>query len=278
MELFAAGDESQWETIKRWIDQSDVFLLFVGVRYGSIDPSTGLSYIENEYRYAISNNKPVIAVYMAEDAAALKITQLGTAVLRNNDSVKLEAFLSEVKKRHCRAFDSLDKIQVEVAFGLIEVAEDERVIGWVRASDVPNVLALEQENATLRKRCADLENEVATRPKPKEEVEAESFPKLFADMKSLPAFGAEQDNLLDAFWMQRDYLLEGFAPKDSDRRWLGDLASLGLVSSSSYGKTLYSANTRGKRFLKWLLSAIASGEVSLGEGEEEPEGTTDSSK
>jgi hypothetical protein len=30
MELFAAGDKSQWEVIKRWIDESDVFLLILG--------------------------------------------------------------------------------------------------------------------------------------------------------------------------------------------------------------------------------------------------------
>jgi hypothetical protein len=43
MELFAAGDESQMEIIKQWIDASDVFLLILGVRYGSIEPLSGKS-------------------------------------------------------------------------------------------------------------------------------------------------------------------------------------------------------------------------------------------
>ncbi len=30
MELFAAGDESQLETIKKWIDNSDIFMLILG--------------------------------------------------------------------------------------------------------------------------------------------------------------------------------------------------------------------------------------------------------
>lgn len=30
MELFAAGDEAQLETIRRWIDDSDVFMLILG--------------------------------------------------------------------------------------------------------------------------------------------------------------------------------------------------------------------------------------------------------
>lgn len=44
MELFAAGDESQMNVIKRWIDQSDVYLLILGGRYGSIEPKSGKSY------------------------------------------------------------------------------------------------------------------------------------------------------------------------------------------------------------------------------------------
>jgi hypothetical protein len=48
MELFAAGDESQMEVIKGWIDQSDVYLLILGGRYGSIEPKTGKSYVELE--------------------------------------------------------------------------------------------------------------------------------------------------------------------------------------------------------------------------------------
>ena len=38
MELFAAGSESQLETIKRWIDNCDVYMLIVGGRYGSLEP------------------------------------------------------------------------------------------------------------------------------------------------------------------------------------------------------------------------------------------------
>src|SRR5437588_2999922 len=58
MELFAAGDETQLQVIHRWIDESDVFLLILGGRYGSIDPSSGKSYIQLEYEHAVSLGKP----------------------------------------------------------------------------------------------------------------------------------------------------------------------------------------------------------------------------
>jgi hypothetical protein len=53
MELFAAGDESQMDVIKRWIDESDVYLLILARRYGSIEPKSGKSYVQLEYEYAI---------------------------------------------------------------------------------------------------------------------------------------------------------------------------------------------------------------------------------
>ncbi|MGV2068965.1 DUF4062 domain-containing protein [Agrobacterium sp. 22-226-1] len=57
MELFTASDKSQWEIIKRWIDESDVYMLILGGRYGSVDKETGVSYTEMEYDYAVTQKK-----------------------------------------------------------------------------------------------------------------------------------------------------------------------------------------------------------------------------
>ena len=38
MELFAADNKKQFEVIKKWIRDSDVFILILGGRYGSIEP------------------------------------------------------------------------------------------------------------------------------------------------------------------------------------------------------------------------------------------------
>ena len=43
MELFKAG-KSQMYTIRKWIDESDVYMLILGGRYGSIEEESGLSY------------------------------------------------------------------------------------------------------------------------------------------------------------------------------------------------------------------------------------------
>ena len=36
MEQFAPGDETAWEKIKAWIDESDAFILILGGRYGCV--------------------------------------------------------------------------------------------------------------------------------------------------------------------------------------------------------------------------------------------------
>lgn len=67
MELFAAGDETQMNVIKRWIDESDVYMLILGGRYGSIEPKSQKSYIHLEYEYALEKGKPLFAVVINKD-------------------------------------------------------------------------------------------------------------------------------------------------------------------------------------------------------------------
>lgn len=65
MELFKAGNESQLQTIYRWIDECDLYLLILGGRYGSIEPVSKKSYIQLEYEYALNNNIPVFAIILS---------------------------------------------------------------------------------------------------------------------------------------------------------------------------------------------------------------------
>jgi CRP-like cAMP-binding protein len=43
MELFTAGDRSQWDVIQNWIKDADIYMIILGGRYGSIEPDTCLS-------------------------------------------------------------------------------------------------------------------------------------------------------------------------------------------------------------------------------------------
>lgn len=76
MELFKAG-KSQMKTIQKWIDNSDIYMLILGGRYGSIEKESGLSYTELEYRYALSKNMPVFAIVLDDSFLHLKAASYG---------------------------------------------------------------------------------------------------------------------------------------------------------------------------------------------------------
>ncbi|MFM8306490.1 MAG: DUF4062 domain-containing protein, partial [Microcystis aeruginosa] len=96
MELFAAGDKSQMEIIKRWIDDSDVFLLILGGRYGSIEPESGKSYVQIEYEYALSRNKACFAYVIHNDELGRRGQQDYEKFREIRNKEKLENFRKTV--------------------------------------------------------------------------------------------------------------------------------------------------------------------------------------
>ena len=66
MELFKAG-ASQWQTITRWIDESDIYLLILGGRYGTLNKIEDKSYTQLEYEYALSKGIPVFALVLTDN-------------------------------------------------------------------------------------------------------------------------------------------------------------------------------------------------------------------
>src|SRR5438067_674443 len=87
MELFAAGDEKQMTVIRRWIDESDVFMLILGKRYGSIETESGKSYVHLEYEHALTNRKALFAV-----------VRPGELVCEAHDSASTIAHAQELQK------------------------------------------------------------------------------------------------------------------------------------------------------------------------------------
>ena len=71
MELFSTG-KSQMKTIQKWIDESDVYMLILGGRYGTVEPKSGKSYTQLEYEYACSKKIPVFAILLSETLITLK--------------------------------------------------------------------------------------------------------------------------------------------------------------------------------------------------------------
>lgn len=74
MELFKANNQDQMKVIRQWIDESDVFMLILGGRYGSLDPATQKSYTHLEYEYALEKNMPIFTLILTEQMIKDKYT------------------------------------------------------------------------------------------------------------------------------------------------------------------------------------------------------------
>lgn len=162
MELFAAGDESQMEVIKQWIDESDVFLLILGGRYGSIEPKSGQSYIHLEYEHALSKGKPLFACVIAD--AALQNSSMKYDP--SEDAKQLDAFRNLVKSKMVEFWKDSKDIQLAIFKKLGELARRKDLIGWVRANKEANLPALSDELARLSRENSELRTQLAAISEP----------------------------------------------------------------------------------------------------------------
>lgn len=162
MELFNAGNDSQLDTIKRWINESDIYMLILGGRYGSIDATSGLSYTEIEYRYAIEKGKPVFAIYISEASLNEKTKKIGKEAIENKFPEKLEEFRKFVLSKICRSFDDVKDVKISVLETLNKFSKEYQLPGWVSGTDIPNTEALLKEISDIRKENVDFQTQLNT--------------------------------------------------------------------------------------------------------------------
>jgi hypothetical protein len=156
MELFTSGDESQMEVIKQWIDESDIFLLILGGRYGSVEPRTGKSYTHLEYEYAHGKGKPLFACVVDEDAQEKRVREFGTDVIETEHPQQLREFRALVLTRMVKFWEDLKDIKIAVGETVAQFARRDDLTGWVRPSDAVNMPALADEITRLSKENAEL--------------------------------------------------------------------------------------------------------------------------
>ena len=111
MELFKAGNDSQLKTIYKWIDESDVYMIILGGRYGSVESKSGKSYTQLEYEYALSKDIPVFAVVISQDFLTSKINSLGLEKIMESDNPdKYKSFKALVMSKTIREVDDCKDI------------------------------------------------------------------------------------------------------------------------------------------------------------------------
>lgn len=151
MEMFSAGDEAQWEIIKRCIDESDYYVVIVAHRYGSMIGD--ISFTEREYDYAIEQKIPVLGFIIDPKATWLPENVDNVLGIRK----RLEAFKVKMKLKPVDFWQTADDLHGKCAIALMKAFNVIPRPGWVRASEVsgPEVITeltrLSSENAELRK-------------------------------------------------------------------------------------------------------------------------------
>src|SRR5271157_72170 len=154
MELFTSGDESQMEVIKQWIDESDVYLLILGGRYGSVEPRTGKSYTQIEYEYALNEGKPLFACVMTDSALEDRVKTFGTRAMETVNQQKLTDFRALVLTKMVKFWEDSKDIKIAIGETLAHFARRDELTGWIRSNQEANMPALADEMARLSKENA----------------------------------------------------------------------------------------------------------------------------
>src|SRR3984893_17751099 len=117
MELFPASDDTQWELIKRVIEESDYYIVIVAGRYGSLGPE-GLSYSEMEYDYAVEKGIPVLG-FVREGIGDISFDNTKKS---ERGRKKLETFRQKVMSRTCCKYSTASELGMAVMKSLMSEA------------------------------------------------------------------------------------------------------------------------------------------------------------
>ena len=135
MELFAADNKKQFEVIIKWIRNSDVFILILGGRYGSVEKGSKKSYIQKEYEYAKHIGKKPIAILLSDNGIRAKIAS-GDYQITDKEYLSPEYILFKnkiVNSKLCSFFDDVASLKNCIYKSLKNCEETQSYIGWVRS-------------------------------------------------------------------------------------------------------------------------------------------------
>lgn len=152
MEQFSPGDETALEKIRGWIEESDAFVLILGGRYGSIEPTSGKSYVQLEYEYALQKKKPFFALVVTREHHERRVRELGLSVDEREQQEKYKEFKTVVTGKLCAVWHDRKDIKAAILHKLPEWARRPDLTGWVRSDesgDPAVLLDFQQVTATF---------------------------------------------------------------------------------------------------------------------------------
>ena len=282
MELFTSGDESQWDTITRWIDESDVYMLILGGRYGSTHPTTEEGYTEKEYDYALAQGKPFFAVVINEATLDERLKTRGKDVIELKHRDKLEAFRAKVLSRMSSFFADVKDIRLAIHETIPLLEQKNSHVGWISGAEftetkplVDELSKLGDENRKLQKEIVQLKSELS---KTKSKLGDGDFSELRTvlseinlDISSIKTSEDEPNtlSLLDITFRFKDALAAGIKTQSTNSEMMKfiihklcpklliyELVQIEKVTGVIWRR--YTLTAKGKRFLANIESNMIS--------------------
>lgn len=160
MESFVATDDEQFNVIKKVIDLCDYYILIIAGRYGSINETTGLSYTEMEYNYALEKKIPVL-VFVIDDSVELDEDKKDTDVTMQ---AKLKEFKSKaMKNRLASIWKDTNELALKVITSVMQAQQSINRPGWIRGGEdttelLRQIASLQAQNDMLRTELEEYKN------------------------------------------------------------------------------------------------------------------------
>ena len=131
MELFGAHPDQPIEICLQEVRKSDILVVIVGHRYGTIVPELGISYSEAEYSEAFKLKKPSL-VYMRDENVPI----LPKYRERDPEKLKLlDSWKETLQSRHTvAAFEDGNRLAVQVAADLARTIQDLEEVAKARSA------------------------------------------------------------------------------------------------------------------------------------------------
>lgn len=194
MELFTASNKSQWDIITRWIDESDIYMLILGGRYGSIENESQKSYTHLEYEYAQSQGKPLFAVVI-EDSA---LDSRKSRDIEKDNPERLNEFRKKVLSYMSSFFTDKKDIKLAVHESMGQITQDYDLTGWIRGN---------QQNSDIAKEMVTLNDELRKLREENEKLKSEQVersPKLELSINDDQSLEFKLDSNESRFYKKRE--------------------------------------------------------------------------
>ncbi|HKL43370.1 MAG TPA: DUF4062 domain-containing protein [Clostridia bacterium] len=239
MELFSAGNESQLQVIKRWIDESDIFLLILGGRYGSIEPKSSKSYIHLEYEYALKKEIPLFAIVINEDYLEKKVKNKGINFIERENSKALEKFREQVLKNFCKFFSDIKDIKLAIHKTLNDFINRYDFSGWVNGEEYTQYKEIVKLNRIVMNDNIELKKQI------------EQYKEKLKRIKSLHS----DEKVIRALKKEKVDIPETLDEINKDKI---DIFTLLLKYRSNFGKGLFNASNVDEleKFLYYNVAPI----------------------